>query len=321
MSIHSIKSKLSHIKSAIGILKCNYSHLAIGSNQAPKLLPSPHQRSIVPIRFANSLFWEKDRKDGYNTKNKKVSRKQMILDGLKEIRQEFALFNQEWKERLECDPLVVFRPGEPDVVFNFETEKDLDRWVITTDKDHNEGFTEAKFELSPGGFGLFHGTLESRVPKDGRIKRSGYANMKSIRVRKSFKREAFYEWGQYNTLVMKIRGDGRSYLINLASEGSFDILWNDIYHYVLFTRGGPHWQYVRIPFSKFFLASKGRVQDNQAAVPLNKISSIGFSVGARGGHEGQFRLEFDYIGVEYDPSHNEEFAYEMYKQGKYIVAT
>lgn len=321
MSLRCIKLNLTHLKSTIGTFRSNYSHLA-KANFAPNLLPTAHHRSVVPVRSANTLFWEKDRKGGYDTKSKKkVSYKQQIVDGLKELRQEVALFNQEWKEKLESDPLVVFRPGETDVVFNFETEKDLDRWVITTDKDHNEGFTEANFELSPSGFGLFHGSLESRVPKDGRIKRSGYANMRSARIRKSFKREAFYDWEQYNTLVMRVRGDGRSYLINLACEGSFDILWNDIYHYVLYTRGGPHWQYVRIPFSKFFLASKGRVQDHQGPVPLNRICSLGFSVGARGGHEGQFRLEFDYIGVEFDPTHREEFAYEMYKQGKYIVAT
>ncbi|KXJ68462.1 complex I intermediate-associated protein 30, mitochondrial [Aedes albopictus] len=321
MSIRCGKFALSLAKSAVSAFR-NYSHLA---SNGPKLFASAaHQSPLVPVRFANNLFWEKDRKGGYDTKGsggKKVSRKQLIVDGLKELREEFALFNQEWKEKLASDPLVVFRPGETDVVFNFECEKDLDRWVVTTDKDHNEGFTEAKLELSPAGFGCFHGTLESRVPKDGRIKRSGYANIRSVRLRKSFKRDAFYDWEQYNTLVMRVRGDGRSYLINLASEGYFDILWNDIYHYVLFTRGGPHWQYVRIPFSKFFLASKGRVQDSQGPVPLNRISSLGFSVGARGGHEGQFRLEFDYIGVEYDPSHREEFAYEMYKQPKYIVAT
>lgn len=321
MSIRCGKLALSQAKSAIRFSR-SYSHLA---SNGPKLFAAAdHQSPLVPVRFANNLFWEKDRKGGYDTKGsggKKVSRKQLIVDGLKELREEFALFNQEWKEKLASDPLVVFRPGETDVVFNFESEKDLDRWVVTTDKDHNEGFTEAKLELSSAGFGCFHGTLESRVPKDGRIKRSGYANIRSVRLRKSFKRDAFYDWEQYNTLVMRVRGDGRSYLINLASEGYFDILWNDIYHYVLFTRGGPHWQYVRIPFSKFFLASKGRVQDSQGPVPLNRISSLGFSVGARGGHEGQFRLEFDYIGVEYDPSHREEFAYEMYKQPKYIVAT
>ena len=78
---------------------------------------------------------------------------------------------------------------------------------------------------------------------------------------------------------------------------------------------------MQIPFSKFFLASKGRVQDRQFPIPLSRITNLGFSVGARGGHEGPFNLEIDYIGVEFDPSHQETFAYEMYKQQKYIVAT
>lgn len=98
-------------------------------------------------------------------------------------------------------------------------------------------------------------------------------------------------------------------------------MWNDIYHYVLYTRGGPHWQVSKIPFSKFFLGSKGRVQDRQYPLPLDRVTNVGFSVSARGGHEGPFNLEIDFIGLEFDPSHREEFAYEMYKQQKYIVAT
>ncbi|XP_049294799.1 complex I intermediate-associated protein 30, mitochondrial [Anopheles funestus] len=275
---------------------------------------------IRPGVLSSGLFWERHRKGGYQTEQR-ISLKKSIINGLKELRTEFALFQQEWKEKLESDPLVVFRPGEIDVVFGFENPTELDRWVVTTDKDHGEGYSQAALEPSPAGYGLFHGTLESRVPKDGRIKRAGYANIKSLRVRKSFKRDAFYDWSQYNTLVLKVRGDGRSYLINLTAEGYYDILWNDIYHYVLYTRGGPHWQVAKIPFSKFFLASKGRVQDQQGPVPLNRITNVGFSVGSRGGHEGSFRLEFDFIGLEFDPSHQEEFAYEMYRQPKYIVAT
>lgn len=75
----------------------------------------------------------------------------------------------------------------------------------------------------------------------------------------------------------------------------------------------------QIPFSKFFLASKGRIQDRQAPIPLNKITSFGITAGERYG--GEFSLEIDYIGLEYDPSHTEDFAYEMYKTQKYIVAT
>lgn len=129
------------------------------------------------------------------------------------------------------------------------------------------------------------------------------------------------DWTQYNMLVMRVRGDGRPYMINISTEGYFDITWNDIYHYVLHTRGGPHWQTTKIPFSKFFLSSKGRVQDKQFPIPLNKVTNLGFSVSGRGGFEGNFNLEIDYIGLEFDPNHTEEFAYEMYKQDKYIVAT
>lgn len=290
-------------------------------NESCRLLVRQLETDLVrPGVLSSGLFWERHRKGGYE-KEQRVSTKELIINGLKELRTEFALFQQEWKEKLESDPLVVFRPGEIDVAFGFEKQTDLDRWVVTTDKDHGEGYSQAALELSPAGYGLFHGNLESRVPKDGRIKRAGYANIKSLRVRKSFKRDDFYDWSQYNTLVLKVRGDGRSYLINLAAEGYYDILWNDIYHYVLYTRGGPHWQVAKIPFSKFFLASKGRVQDQQGPVPLNRITNVGFTVGSRGGHEGSFRLEFDFIGLEFDPSHQEEFAYEMYRQPKYIVAT
>lgn len=49
-------------------------------------------------------------------------------------------------------------------------------------------------------------------------------------------------------LVIKLRGDGRAYLLNIASEGQYDLWWNDIFHYVLYTRGGPHWQIAKVSF-------------------------------------------------------------------------
>lgn len=183
------------------------------------------------------------------------------------------------------------------------------------------------------------GELNTRVPKDGKIKRSGYCNMRSIRARKSFKRDSYLDWTMYNVLVMRVRGDGRSYMLNLATTGYFDVMWNDVYNYVLFTRGGPYWQVAKviitdlnvwkymfiyictilqIPFSKFFLTSKGRIQDKQGPIPLDKVTNLGITAGDK--INGPFSLEIDYIGVEYDPNITEEFAYEMYKTDKYIAA-
>lgn len=141
--------------------------------------------------------------------------------------------------------------------------------------------------------------------------------MKTVRARKSFKREACYDWGQYTHLVMRVRGDGRSYMLNLSTSGYWDITWNDSYHYVLYTRGGPYWQYVKIPFSKFFFASKGRVQDKQMPISLDSI--VNFSITAGDKVTGPFSLEIDYVGVLYDENHTEEFAYEMYRTEPYIA--
>ena len=78
---------------------------------------------------------------------------------------------------------------------------------------------------------------------------------------------------------------------------------------------------LQIPFSKFFLSSKGRIQDKQGPIRLDRVTHFGFSVAAKNGMDGPFALEVDYVGLEYDPSHQEEFAYEMYKTDKYIANT
>jgi NADH dehydrogenase [ubiquinone] 1 alpha subcomplex assembly factor 1 len=74
---------------------------------------------------------------------------------------------------------------------------------------------------------------------------------------------------------------------------------------------------LQIPFSKFFLSSKGRIQDKQNPIPLDKVTHVGISAGDK--INGHFHLEIDYIGLEFDPTHTEEFAYEMYTMPKYIV--
>ncbi|PZC75498.1 hypothetical protein B5X24_HaOG206039 [Helicoverpa armigera] len=262
------------------------------------------------------LFHESFRKGGYDTE-KKVSNLEHLKSGFKELKQELKLFGQEVKELIITDPLLIARPGETDLIWCFNEPGVLDKFVTTSDSDHNEGFSKCSLEMSSAGRARFHGYLDVRVPKDGRIKKAGYCAMRSKRTRKSFKRPATFDWNLYNTLVLKIRGDGRSYLLNISCEGYYDITWNDIYHYVLYTRGGPYWQIAKIPFSKFVLGSKGRLQDKQNRMRFDKVTHFGISCGDK--INGRFDLEIEYVGLEFDPTHEEEFAYEMYKTDKYIV--
>jgi len=73
--------------------------------------------------------------------------------------------------------------GEIDIVWQFSQPGALSQWVTTSDSDHKEGYSTCELSLSKGGNGLFMGTLSTRVPKDGRIKKAGYCNMRSMRPR------------------------------------------------------------------------------------------------------------------------------------------
>lgn len=142
--------------------------------------------------------------------------------------------------------IEYYYPGEVDAQWTFNPESDLTEWVVTSDQDNNEGHSSCTLTISPTGKGLFSGNLSTQLVKDGKVKRAGYCNMKSIPPARSFKRETYYDWSSYTHLVLKVRGDGRSYMLNIGSAGYFDITWNDMYNYMLFTRGGPHWQISRV---------------------------------------------------------------------------
>lgn len=58
------------------------------------------------------LFWEKDRKGGYDTKIGNISYTEHVKNGFKELKYELKLWSQEMKELVETDPLLVARPGK-----------------------------------------------------------------------------------------------------------------------------------------------------------------------------------------------------------------
>ncbi|XP_031624576.1 complex I intermediate-associated protein 30, mitochondrial [Contarinia nasturtii] len=275
---------------------------------------------INPCDRRGFIGYVPDKKDGYKTM-KEESQKDHIKYGLKALKNEIKLWTEEWKERLRQDPQILLPFGEIDTVFEFMKQEDIDKFITTSDSDHNEGYSHCSFKISEAGYGLFSGVLDSTVPKQGNVAKAGYCNVTSLGVKKSFQRDSYFDWGQYNTLVLRVRGDGRPYSLNLHSPGFFDVTWHDIYSYILYTRGGPHWQLVKIPFSKFFLVAKGSVQDKHCYMSSIQVSRIGITAAGLNWMDGEFNLEIDYIGVEYNPYHTEETAYEMYKVPSYIVGT
>lgn len=137
------------------------------------------------LSTSNSLFylWEQDPKAGYVDRRPQPSKIQLIRDGLKELKHEIAVWKNEVIERFENDPTYLYRPGETDVLWKFGDEKALDQWVVSSDSDHNEGYSSCSLKLNKQGKGMFSGFLSTKVPQDGRTKRAGYCNITTLRAR------------------------------------------------------------------------------------------------------------------------------------------
>lgn len=74
-----------------------------------------------------------------------------------------------------------------------------------------------------------------------------FQNLKKSFVPQSFfNRIKHYDWSSFNTLHLRVRGDGRPWMINIGTETYFTHQKNDIYCYFLYTRGGPYWQDVKV---------------------------------------------------------------------------
>jgi len=268
-----------------------------------------------------SLFYESPDKDGYQKPSeeelewKKWSKMDKIKFELKLYKECIKEYLAQKKENFYEQPGIVMPEHHVEIIHKFTGDKDeMKKWVVSSDSDHGDGYSTAKLEYTRSSKALFHGFLDTKVPIDGKITRTGYCNMKMVAKKTPFRKDTSYDWGPYTHLVCRVRGDGRVYNVNLHLDSIFDVGWYDTYHYFIWTRGGPYWQYVRLPFSKFVFAYKGRIQVVQPpSIPKDSIKAISFTLADK--ITGPFKLEIDYIGVEYDPSHIEESAYESYSFG------
>ncbi|CEF69776.1 Complex I intermediate-associated protein 30, mitochondrial [Strongyloides ratti] len=226
-----------------------------------------------------------------------------VLESIPRItKSELSKFAEETRssiniEKVECiESTGILRHGDTNINYQFKEPSDINMWKTGCDSDWGEGFSTCSLKLTDENTALFSGNLSTKLINDGKTERAGWASMKS-KDRRSFLRKKYMtRWLNYSHLIIRCRGDGRSYKIMLHTPGKIDLTWGDSYSYPLHTHGGPYWQIEKIPFSRFFHTVYGRIQDKQQKVFRQQISSI----------------EIDFIGVTHDKSHREEFAYETY---------
>lgn len=215
----------------------------------------------------------------------------------------------------------VLDHGDFEYLFKFSSKEDIEKWGISTDKGYEIGKSTAEFKLTQQNTGLFTGYLSNEFDKPEKMKAvyTGYANIHSLTHYKSFGRVERLNLTDCTHFLIRLRGDGRSYMMILHTPDIFTLTYTYMHATPLYTRGGPYWQYAKIPLSKFFHVSHGRVSDRQFRVTPRSIKNIGIT--CMDGVEGPFSLEIDFIGVLKDKESTEDFAYETYRIPKYVGNT
>ncbi|OCT68796.1 complex I intermediate-associated protein 30, mitochondrial [Xenopus laevis] len=235
--------------------------------------------------------------------------------GVQGVQKHFGLLKKEIEDHLRGPGGRTIKENileQTNIVWEFKSLEDLNKWTVTSDKEIG-GKSETFLRLGKNNqTAVLYGTLNTDVPRDGETRYSGYCALRSNPPLGAFNRKLHHDWSNFNTLFLRIRGDGRPWMVNIKYETYFTQQWDDLHSYFLYTRGGPYWQEVKIPFSKFFLSSRGRIQDKHHALWSDKVTTLGFTLGDKA--DGPFQLEIDYIGVCNDRSHTEECAYEEYKR-------
>jgi hypothetical protein len=111
----------------------------------------------------------------------------------------------------------------------------------------------------------------------------GFASIRSLPDRRDL--------GAYDGIVLRLRGDGKRYKLNLRSDSGLDGI---LYRTPFETTEG-EWQTLRFPFSEFRAGFRGRAVPEAPELDPARIVSVGLLISDR--QEGPFRLEIERIGA------------------------
>ncbi|KAF9623697.1 hypothetical protein IFM89_003842 [Coptis chinensis] len=159
-------------------------------------------------------------------------------------------------------------PPSERYIFNFNSKEEVKRWHLYSDSEYG-GLSTASLEIDDTEReprGIFSGNLSMDVTEDSkwRINRSGFCGMRSKRF------DGFIDLDSYDTIALKLKGDGRCYIST-------------------------------IPLERYLPTWRGNVIDAKMEMNPSRIVGMSLSVNAGGGFAGaksgpgDFKLEMDWI--------------------------
>jgi monofunctional biosynthetic peptidoglycan transglycosylase len=164
-------------------------------------------------------------------------------------------------------------PDPARTLFDFAAPDAAPRWQAVNDGVMG-GVSEGRFEITEYGTMRFRGTLS--LENNG-----GFASVRSRREPLGLKPD--------DTLIIRLKGDGRAYLLNLYPPNRQTAF---SYRAPLPTRAG-EWTELRVPLKDCVATSFGRTLPDAGPVPAAKVDSLGFMLSDK--TPGPFALEIAWV--------------------------
>lgn len=193
-------------------------------------------------------------------------------------------------------------PPSERYIFNFGSKEELKRWHLYSDSEYG-GLSTASLEIvdPENGLstGIFSGNLSDEASEGSKwnITRLGFCGMRSRKF------GGFIDLEEYDTIALKLKGDGRSYISTIYTDNwvnspaqQEDNSWQ-AFIYV----PEDNWYIAKIPLAQYLPTWRGNVIDADLEMNPSRIVGMSLSVNAEGGvpgarsGPGDFRLEIDWI--------------------------
>jgi len=175
--------------------------------------------------------------------------------------------------------LVMVTPAmaddKPQVLFDFTGGDAAKEWQTVNDGVMG-GVSEGKFKVTEKKTLEFFGTLS--LENNG-----GFASVRTKAKKLGLEKG--------DTLVARVRGDGREYSMNLYLNKPLVAF---SYRAAVQTKKD-EWIEVKVPLDKFEATSFGRVVKDAGAVKPEEVNALGFLLGDK--KAGAFKLEVEWIKV------------------------
>lgn len=156
------------------------------------------------------------------------------------------------------------------------------------------------FNISDGGtkwFAVNDGVMGGLSKGDGAVKDgslvfAGTLSLENNGGFSSVRTEGSYNFVGRNFILMRVKGDGRTYQLRLATDARYQ--GSAVSYAADFVTEAGKWTEVKIPFNAFLPGWRGRKLDGPP-LKLSEIEEIGILIGDK--KPGAFALEVDWIKV------------------------